>query len=605
MSKKNRRKISITTKTFLLSSFLLFLTILVMTILGVYNMRSLVMSEPIIEQALEKDMVRTMILGAVCIFVISLLVNFSALRVWIISPLKKITRVLLKVEEGDITQQIRMPPGDEVGEIAFHLDKVLDNFKNLVIIIKNEAEAVDDIGKDLSANMDRTAGAMNEINGAAQYIQSQITTQSGAIGVTNEAIERITGNINRLSNEIDVQSASVSESSSAIEHMLDNIDFVTQISRTNSENVTHLTEASEAGRISLQAVAHDILEVARESEGLQEIIAVMENIATQTNLLSMNAAIEAAHAGEAGKGFAVVAGEIRKLAESSAAQANTVDTVLKKISDSMKKISNAAREVLEKFEIIDSDIKTVSNQEEQIRSAMEKQNAGSRQILQALEKLNSVTKNVKSGAVEMLKESEEIINQGNNLKLVTAEISHGMDEMAHRSNEVNTSVNHVNTISRKNQSNIDMLKEVITHFNMEHKHYAWSNSYLVGVPHIDGQHKQLFAAVNNLIDAIEQRAGKEELKKTLDFLVEYTVYHFNDEEEIQRKHGYPNYEHHHKIHERFKVVAVELVEEAMNAGHSDALVKEVKRKIGDWLVTHVTVEDARVGKFIRDEAQRR
>jgi hemerythrin-like metal-binding protein len=604
---RKKGKLSIAVKMLLLSSSLLLVAVVFLTIFSIYNILDLSQSKTIagIFGETGRYMVIKIIPAAFIILIVSLLINFNALRVWIISPIKKIITILEKVEKGDISQQVQLPSSDEIGKIASHLNKTLDNFKNLVIIIQNEAEAVDEIGNDLSNNMDRTEAAVNEINGAVKFIQQQVVTQSSAIDATSDAIENITGNINNLSKEIDIQSDSVSQSSLAIEQMLTNIDSVTNISRTNSENVVHLTDASEAGRKSLQAVAGDIQEIARESEGLLEIIAVLENIASQTNLLSMNAAIEAAHAGEAGKGFAVVAGEIRKLAENSASQSKTIGTVLKKMRDSMTKISNATGEVLAKFEVIDTDIKIVTNHEEQIRSAMEEQSKGSRKILDALEKLNEVTLNVKNDSHEMLNESKEIINQGKNLKHVTAEITQGMNEMAFRSGEVNASVNHVNSISRKSKSNITILKEAITNFNIEHKHYLWNNSYLIGVQKIDEQHKQLFATVNGLIDAIEHGAGKDELKKTLDFLIDYTVNHFNEEEEIQRNCGYPNYTHHHKIHELFKVTAVELAIKAMNAGHTDTLVKEVKRKIGDWLITHVTSEDARIGKFLRDEAKHR
>jgi len=559
--------------------------------------------ETIIKEGSSRLML-TMVLVAAFLLAISLALNFGALRSWILSPMRKIIGALHKVEEGDIARQLRLPPGDEMGEIARHLDKTLENLKHLVMIIQNEAEAVDDIGEDLSANMDRTASAMNEINAAVQYIQRQITSQSSSIGATNDSIERITGNINKLSREIDIQSTNVSQSSSAIEELLANIESVTRIIRTNSENVTNLTEASETGKASLQAVASDIQEIARESEGLMAINAVMENIASQTNLLSMNAAIEAAHAGESGRGFAVVAAEIRKLAENSTSQSNTISTVLKKIRDSMAKISNATGQVLAKFEAIDSNVKTVSSQEEQIRNAMEEQSSGSRQILEAVEKLNEITRSVKSGSVEMLKESEEIINQGSSLRQVTSEITERMDEMAYRSGEVNSSVSHVNTISRKNKSNIDILREAITHFTITDKYYAWDDSYLIGDKHVDEQHKELFVTVNGLIDAIERGVGAEELKKTLDFLIQYTVTHFNDEEELQRRIGYPKLDAHHVIHEKFKKVAVELAGEAANIGNSETLIKEVKRKVGDWLVTHVTSEDARIGKFIRAEARR-
>jgi methyl-accepting chemotaxis protein len=529
--------------------------------------------------------------------------NFSFIKILVINPIKRISGVLQKVGDGDISQQIRLRPGDEMGEMAGHFDRTLENLKRLVTIIQNEAEAVDDIGRDLSGNMSNTAGAMNEINGGIQHMQHQISAQADSIAATNMAVERISGNINQLTSEIETQSASVSQSSSAIEEMLANIESVTRISRTNSDSVTRLADASEVGRKGLEAVAADMREIARESEGLLEINGVLQNIASQTNLLSMNAAIEAAHAGESGRGFAVVADEIRKLAESSGEQSKTISTVLKKIRDSMTKIALATGEVLDRFGAIDSGVKTVSDQEDQIRSAMEEQSAGSRQILEAIQKLNEITGTVKSGAEEMRQGSAEILSEGKNLETATAEITSDMNEMATRAAEVNNSIVHVNSISGKSKSNIDVLREAISHFVINDKHYEWDQSLSTGVAKIDDQHRQLIDAVNNLIDAIEAGRGAAELKKALDFLVNYTVIHFDGEEAIQRECGYPGFENHRRIHEAFKKAAAEMAGEMERDGITPNLVNEVKRKFGDWLVTHIKGQDCELGAFIKSKGK--
>jgi methyl-accepting chemotaxis protein len=259
----------------------------------------------------------------------------------------------------------------------------------------------------------------------------------------------------------------VSQSSSAIEQMLANIQSVTQTLIRNAANVQELMSASGVGRNGLQEVAADIQEIARESEGLLEINAVMENIASQTNLLSMNAAIEAAHAGESGRGFAVVAGEIRKLAENSSKQSKTIGEVLKKIKTSIDKITRSTGNVLNKFEAIDGGVKTVADQEEHIRNAMEEQGEGSKQILDAIGQVNEITQQVRSGSTVMLDGSREVILESKNLDVVTSEITNGINEMVSGAEHINNAINRINELSRQNRDNIDALVREMSKFKVE------------------------------------------------------------------------------------------------------------------------------------------
>jgi methyl-accepting chemotaxis protein len=387
----------------------------------------------------------------------------------IAKPIVNVSLTLKDISEGegDLTKTITVKSKDEIGDLAQYFNQTLEKIKNLVAVIKQQAVRLLDIGNELASNMTETASAVNEITANIQSIKGRVINQSASVTETNATMEQITVNIDKLSGHIENQTASVTQSSSAIEEMLANIQSVTQTLVRNVDSVRDLSEASEIGRAGLQEVAADIQAIARESEGLLEINTVMENIASQTNLLSMNAAIEAAHAGEAGKGFAVVADEIRKLAEDSGEQSKTISTVLKKIKDSIDKITKSTDAVLSKFEAIDSGVKTVAEQEENIRNAMEEQGEGSKQILDAIGRLNEITQMVKGGSAEMLEGSKEVIQESKNLEMVTQEITNGMNEMAAGADQINVAITRVNTISGENKQNIDTLVREVSRFKID------------------------------------------------------------------------------------------------------------------------------------------
>jgi methyl-accepting chemotaxis protein len=387
----------------------------------------------------------------------------------ILQPIVKVADTLKDISEGegDLTKTVTVDSHDEVGDLAKYFNATLDKIKKLVASVKHQANALADIGNDLASNMTETAAAVNEITANIQSIKGRVLNQSASVTETNSTMEQITVNIDKLSGHIGRQTESVSQSSSAIEEMLANIQSVTQTLIRNTDNVRNLSGAAEVGRTGLQEVATDIQEIARQSEGLLEINAVMENIASQTNLLSMNAAIEAAHAGEAGKGFAVVADEIRKLAESSSEQSKIIGTVLKKIKDSINKITKSTDSVLNKFEAIDNGVRTVSDQEENIRNAMEEQGEGSQQILEAISRLNEVTQQVKGGSQKMLEGSQQVITEGRNLEMATQEITNGMNEMSSGADQINIAIEEVNQISGRNKENIDILVREVSKFKIE------------------------------------------------------------------------------------------------------------------------------------------
>jgi len=382
-------------------------------------------------------------------------------------PIRLLTFTFEAVANGDLTQRLPGEGRDEIARVSRAFNTTMEELRKMVASIKSQSGMMSEIGNDLASNMTETASAMNQISATIENIQTRIMNQSTSVTQTHATMEHVVANINKLNGHVENQTSNISQASAAIEEMVANTRSVTETLIKNDTNVKALMEASEVGRSGLQGVAEDIQGIARESEGLLEINSVMENIASQTNLLSMNAAIEAAHAGDAGRGFAVVADEIRKLAESSSEQSKIIGTVLKKIKESIDKITNSTENVLTRFESINSSIKTVADQESNIRSAMEEQGSGSKQILEGMSNVNEITRQVNAGSKEMSEGAKDVIKESTNLERVTQEITSGISQMADGAKQINVSVRHVNEISSKNREGLNSLMREVSRFKVD------------------------------------------------------------------------------------------------------------------------------------------
>ena len=128
--------------------------------------------------------------------------------------------------------------------------------------------------------------------------------------------------------------------------------------------------------------------------------------------------------------------------------------------------------------------------------------------------------------------------------------------------------------------------------------YIWNSTFETGNDTIDNQHKQLFAALSTLFEAYRSGKEKQGMKKTMDFIVAYTLRHFEDEEKLQKEHGYPEYLRHKELHEEFKGVVQELVIKLSQSGPTEELLLEFYTVLHEWLVNHIKVEDLKIAQHI-------
>ena len=195
--------------------------------------------------------------------------------------------------------------------------------------------------------------------------------------------------------------------------------------------------------------------VAESSEILLDTSVVIENIAAQTNLLAMNAAIEAAHAGEAGKGFAVVAGEIRTLAEESGAQGKNITAILRELKGKIEKVNDAALSAAHRFDDIFRLAERTEAQEQHIVGNMREQSSASEHIAQSMRDIEEMTHEVKKSSQEMLSNSNRVAAEIKRLGKMSDSIANSMHEMASGAVQITNAVQEVNDITQTNKQSID------------------------------------------------------------------------------------------------------------------------------------------------------
>ena len=386
----------------------------------------------------------------------------------IIKCLKQISAITAALSQKDYTVADGKPEHrSELGIIIQGINAFKNQAGDILKEIEISTKKTSNQSDDLVHNMDLTKDNVANIVESIASIKQEIENQSAGVEESNSSIEQIMGNIRSLNNSIESQAAGVTQSSAAVEEMVANIASVTQILEKNNQVVNALTSAADKGQQQVKAAVKTADSVLQQSEGILQASSIIQNIASRTNLLAMNAAIESAHAGEAGKGFAVVAEEIRKLAEQSGDQSKAIDENLRSLSEAIAGITTDINLVQTAFESIYDLSQKVREQETVIANAMEEQNSGNQQVLEAMHAISDSTSEVKNGSTEMLVGGEQILKEMRNLSEVTTVISDNMNQINDFSQQISDAVAITTASTNSTQENLKGIMKELETFKLE------------------------------------------------------------------------------------------------------------------------------------------
>lgn len=339
--------------------------------------------------------------------------------------MKKVTIEINDIATGkaDLSQKIPVKSRDEIGELVESCNALTESLSKMFVTIKDAVSSLVVSGTEIVNNAATTLDGVQSATQTAEEINARAKAQNETMDFVAESSGNVSKTIQILSSRIGSQTSAISEVSSSVTQISANIQSIDQNVSQISQKYEQLVSDSKNGQKDQLTVVDKVGEIQAQAGKLKEANSVIRSIASQTNLLAMNASIEAAHAGDAGKGFAVVAGEIRSLAESSAKQSKSIGNLIKSITESIGGIVDASKLSLASFQSLDSKISEIQSMLSEVLSSVDEQQEGAKTLLNSMSDVDSTSHSIQEASREVENESGKVFSRMDELRTAASEIT--------------------------------------------------------------------------------------------------------------------------------------------------------------------------------------
>ena len=368
----------------------------------------------------------------------------------------------------NLKQRINIASVDELGTIGGMMNSFCDNIAEGMRDIKGNNEKLSSSSGQLENNaqsmyrtIDRVSTAISEAHEKAEAAAKMLSVDE-----SSAAIHKIAQNIEALDGSITSQASSLTQASAAIEEMVSNIASISKVTGKMADHFETVGTAANEGISIQKGSIESVDKIVAQSQALQAANRIIATISSQTNLLAMNAAIEAAHAGEAGRGFSVVADEIRKLAVMASSESKNISEELKQISKTIDGIVKGTESSSGAFSAVNKRVLETESLIQEVNRAIKEQQLGTEQILEALRHISEISAEVKSGSNMMKNYNNAMLGEIGLLQTQSTDISSGMDKIAMEMTKINSRAGEVSKLAEHANIAVKEIKTIADGFEV-------------------------------------------------------------------------------------------------------------------------------------------